>query len=49
MNDSKFKLLESIKDELTIEDVLRLYDQGIVTHCEDGRIVGFDFEYCLAI
>ena len=49
MKDSTFKLLEDAKDELTIEDVLRLHEQGIVIHCEDGKIVGFDFEYCLAI
>lgn len=44
MNDNKFEVLGIIKDELTIEDAQRLYRCGIVTVCEDGKAVDFDFE-----
>jgi NAD-dependent dihydropyrimidine dehydrogenase PreA subunit len=46
MNDVKFELLEGLKDELTIEAAMLLYENGIVTICEDGRPVHFDFECC---
>jgi len=49
MNDHKFELLKAAKDKLTIEDALWLYEVGITTLCEDGRIVGFEFEYEVAI
>ena len=45
MNDCKFELLKIFKDELTIEDALMLHEQGIVTICEDGKAVDFDFEH----
>jgi hypothetical protein len=49
MNDRKFELLKATKDELTIEDAVWLYEHGITTLCEDGKVVGFEFEYDLAI
>jgi len=43
MNDIKFKMLEAAKGNLTIEDAIQLYEQGVVTICEDGKAARFDF------
>ena len=44
MNDCKFDLLDKIKHELTIEDALKLYEQGVCTICEDGAASAFELE-----
>lgn len=44
MNDIKFKLLEEMRADLTLEDAINLHEDGICTVCEDGKASRFDFE-----